>query len=177
MDVPNRKDSMTRVSTALLAVGPKTISPWSDRAYRVHTQAQLVEGGSSAYWIVTPTQPAQRVVVPDEIELPSPSPEGVVTSVVFLLAAHVGSDNTLGLLEDLHDVTLDGNPPVARIAPFWELSEMDTHVLAGQLASRVRLAVTLLDDMSIMDGEPLDMLRALGFDLDVFTLQRQGLPQ
>jgi hypothetical protein len=158
---------MSRQSTALLTVGPRTIAPWGDRAWRVSGTAQLVEG-SSAYWIVTPTQPANHPATPSEVDVLVPAPDTVVESLLLLLAVHFGDDQLAEYLVEHHNLTID-DAGVRVVAPYWELAgEVISH-LARNLSQTVRLGVTLLDDISLMDDEVIDTLRGLGFDVDVFA--------
>lgn len=157
---------MTRVSTALLAIGPKSIAPWGDRAWRVSATAQLVEG-SSPYWIVHPTQPAQHPVVPNEIGVSSPHSESVVDSVLFLLATHFGEDDVEANLLESHNIEL-GDDGLREVAEFYELSDYNRGFLAKRLSERVRLGLTQLDDLSLVGDEVVEQLRRLGFDLEVF---------
>lgn len=157
---------MSRQSTALLTVGPRSIAPWGDRAWRVSGTAQLVEG-STPYWIVTPTLPASHSATPAEVEVVVPHPEAVVASVLMFLAAHFGDEDVEAYLVETHNVTLrDG---VREIAPYYELADETVRFLADHLSRTLRLAVTLLDDFSLVDDEVIAELRALGFDVDVFV--------
>lgn len=157
---------MSRQSTALLTVGPRSIAPWGDRAWRVSGTAQLVEG-STPYWIVTPTLPAIHSATPAEVEVVVPHPEAVVASVLMFLAAHFGDEDVEAYLVETHNVTLRDD--VREIAPYYELADETMRFLADHLSRTLRLAVTLLDDFSLVDDEVVAELRALGFDVDVFV--------
>lgn len=157
---------MTRVSTALLMIGPKSIAPWGDRAWRVSGTAQLVEG-STPYWIVTPTQPAQHPVFPNEIEVSSPHTDSVVESILFLLASHFGQDGVEENLVETHNIEVNilGHRELAR---FYELSDHSKGFLAKRLSQQVRLGLTQLDDLSLVNDEVIQRLRQLDFDVEVF---------
>jgi len=77
---PNERFDLSRVSTALLTIGPRFINAWADKGWKISLSSQLVEG-SAPYWIVTPTQPAQHLVTPSEIEVSAPNTESVVESI------------------------------------------------------------------------------------------------
>jgi hypothetical protein len=158
---------MSRQSTALLTVGPRSISPWGDRAWRVSGSAQLVQG-SGAYWLVTPTSPAEHIVSPDVVQVEVPYADAVVDSLLLLLGTWFGGDAVeayLGEVECVHLV--DG---VRQIAPYWELADETVRFLAAHLSSSVRLGVTILDEFSLVDEAVIAALRGLGFDVDVFVL-------
>jgi len=157
---------MTRFSTALLTIGPKSIAPWGDRAWRVAATAQLVEG-SSPYWIITPTQPAQHPVAPSEIGVPSPHSDSLVDSVLFLLATHFGEHDVEENLLESHNIEL-GDDGLREVAEFYELSDYNRGFLAKRLSERIRLGLTQLDDLSLIGDEVVEQLRRLGFDLEVF---------
>lgn len=161
---------MTRQTTALLTIGPRTVSPWGDtNIWRVAGTAQLVEGGAAPYWIVTPTSPAEHSVTPSEMSVEMPTADAVVESVAMLLAAHFGADGLASYLEEHHNLTVgaDGRRDVA---PYWDVS--DARVLdhlARELSPRLRLGFTLLDDLCLVDEEVVTRLRSYGFTVDVFT--------
>ena len=162
---------MSRCSTALLTVGPRSLGPWGDRNWRVSGTCQLVEG-STPYWIVTPTQPAEHQVTPSEFEVVVPYPSAVVESVLLLLGANFGDDAVEGYLIDTHNITVSaGRREVAR---YPELSDEGVRLLSEHLAPSLRLAFTLLDDLCLIDDEVISMLRELGFDVDVFLLDRSS---
>jgi hypothetical protein len=126
----------------------------------------LVEG-STPYWIVTPTLPASHSATPAEVEVVVPHSEAVVASVLMFLAAHFGDEDVEAYLVETHNVTLrDG---VREIAPYYELADETVRFLADHLSRTLRLAVTLLDDFSLVDDDVVAELRALGFDVDVFV--------
>ena len=156
---------MSRQSTALLTIGPRSIAPWGDRVWRVSGTAQLVEG-STPYWIVTPTAPASHPASPAEVEVVVPHPEAVVDSVLMFLGAHFGDEHVEAYLVETHNLTVrDG---VREIAPCYELAEATVQFLADHLSKTIRLGVTRLDDVSLLDGRALASLRELGFDLEVY---------
>lgn len=159
---------MTRVSTALLAAGPRYVGSWGDRAWRVSCYSQLVEGSDPAYWIVTPTQPALHNVSPETVAVDVPYSEAVVDSVIMLLATQLGTENVEGLLLDSHLISLvDG---VRTIAPYWApLADDVRSNLASILSSAVRVGITRLDE-SLVDEKVISELRRLGFDVDEFAL-------
>lgn len=161
-----RKDHMTRVSTALLIIGPKSIPPWADRSWQVAASAQLVEG-SIPYWIVTPTQPAQHPVTPNEIEVTAPHADSVVESILLLLATHFGDEDVAVNLAESHNIEL-GNDNVRRVAEFYELSDHSRTFIASRLSESVRLGLTQLDDFSLVNDEVVQELRGLGFDVEVY---------
>jgi hypothetical protein len=164
---------MTRVSTALLAIGPKSIAPWGDRAWRVAGTAQLVSA-SVPYWIVTPTQPAQHPVLPDEIEVSSPHSDSVVESILFLLASHFGDEGVEQSLVETHNIQVNdlGHRELAR---FYELSQHTQAFLATRMSQQVRLGLIHLDDLSLVSDEVIESLRNLGFDVEVFDPQGSAM--
>lgn len=160
---------MSRVSTALLAIGPKSIAPWGDRAWRVSATAQLVEG-TTPYWIVTATQPAQHPVVPAAIEVSSPHSESVVESILFLLASHFGEEPVEENLLETHNIQVS-NRRHRELARFYELSDHTKDFVAKRMSQQVRLGFTQLDDLSLVNDEVIQTLRAFGFDVEVFSPQ------
>jgi hypothetical protein len=163
------KEDMSRQTTAYLTVSPKTIAPWGDRTWRISLASQLVEGGSAAYWITTPTQPAENLVSPDEIVIEQPSKEFLLDSILLMLAAHVGDDQIEGYLIDTQNLTLQDG--VRKLAPFWDISAPEVRAfLARKLSEKVRLGITLLENLSLVNDEVINDLRAYGFDVDVFEL-------
>jgi hypothetical protein len=149
-------------------VGPRSISPWGDRAWRVAFTAQLVVGGSSAYWIVTATEPASHPSRPNEISIAAPTAENVLDSVILLLAAHAGGDDVERCLVESHNIEVSDQVRV--IAPFWDLAPEVTAFLSSRLTPAIRLGVTFLDQPELFTPEVVDGLRSLGFDVDVFGL-------
>ena len=169
MDVHFREDEMTRPTTALLSAGPRTAGAWGDRAWRVALTAQLVSGGSADYWIVTPTVPALHSVEPAELPIEQPGAEFVVDSILLMLAAHLGDSAVEGYLLDSGNISLEGETRV--IAPYWDVSAPSTAgYLAGRMSELVRIGITVLDELSPASDEVVDVLRQLGFDVDVFGL-------
>jgi hypothetical protein len=165
---------MTRQTTALITAGPRTISAWGDRAWRVSVTAQLVEGSDPAYWIVTPTQPALHAVSPEVIEVDMPYSESVVESVIMLLATHLGNEQVERLLLESHLVSLDGG--VRRIAPYWSPLADDVIVnLSRRLSQSVRIGITIMDELSLVTDETVSVLRDNGFDVDVFSLSSSAI--
>lgn len=158
---------MSRQTTALLFIAPRSISPWGDRVWRVAATAQLVEG-SSAYWIVTPTLPVQHSVTPAEVSVPAPFTEAVVESVLFLLAAYFGDDEVKNYLVETHNVSLKGG--TRELAPFYELADTTRDYLARKMATVVRLGFTRLDDLSLVNDEVITALLRYGFDVEVYDL-------
>lgn len=158
---------MSRRSTALLTIGPSTLSPWGDRAWRVAATAQLVEG-SSAYWIVTSTVPAQHYVSPGGVEVPVPHAEAVIDSVLFLLASHFGDDDVENYLVETHNLSLRGG--VRELAPFYELADTTKDYLVSKMAGVVRLGFTRLDELSLVNDEVITALLRYGFDVEVYAL-------
>lgn len=159
---------MTRSTTALLIAGPRSVGPWDDRVWRIALHASLVEGGSAAYWLVTPTLPELHQVVPSEVVLEYPDVMGVVDAVLMMVASHLGGAQVEGLLCDTHNIATDGD--VRRIARYWELFADTRSGLVDLLSPYVRLGITVLDDLSLIDSEVVSVLRHLGFDVDVFAL-------
>ena len=159
---------MSKQTTALLTVGPKSIAPWGDRAWRIALTAQLVSANSGDYWIVTPTEPANHVVVPSEVLVEAPQQESLIESIIMLLAAHLGDEDVEACLSETHNMEVtDG---VRTIAPYWDLSDKRTFgYLTGRLSQMVRLGITVLDEMSLVTPEVIADLRLLGFDVDVFV--------
>lgn len=158
---------MTRQSTALMTVGPKTIAPWGDRLWRVSATAQLVEG-STPYWIVTPTHPAQHQVISPAVQVDVPYAEAVVESIVLLLAVHFGEEDVVQCLVETHNISVRDD--VREIAPHFDISDPATfELLVRRLSGTLRLGFTILDEMSLVDETVVGALRGAGFDVDVFT--------
>lgn len=166
-DVPEGRDKMSRQSTALLTVGPRSIAPWGDRAWRVSGTAQLVEG-SVPYWIVTPTEPANHPAKPSEVGVEVPFTEAVVESILLLLALHFGDDNVADLLVEHENLSIDAEG-IRTLAPYPELADAVAQRVASSLSSSLRLGLTLLDDLCLIDDDVVASLRDLGFDVDVFA--------
>lgn len=158
---------MTRLTTATLMVGPRTLSPWGDRAWRVTLTAQHVSGGETDYWIVTPTQPAQHPVRPDELLIEQPDTENAIDSILMLMSAHVGDEHVEGYLLDTANIELEDGVRV--VAPFWDVSAPETRkFLSSKLSASVRLGLTVMCEQSVVTDELVEGLRQLGFDVDVF---------
>lgn len=159
---------MSKQTTALLTVGPKSIAPWGDRAWRIALTAQLVSANSGDYWIVTPTEPANHAVLPSEVSVEMPHRDSLIESILMLLAAHLGDEDVEACLIDTHNIEVtDG---VRTIAPYWDISDQRTYqYLTGRLSQLVRLGVTVLDDMSLFSPDVIADLRLSGFDVDVFV--------
>ena len=152
-------------------VTPRTVGSWADRAYRVSHTAQLIEGGSAAYWLVTPTEPAEHRVRPDVIRIENPEPSDVVNSLIMLAAAHVGNGQVEGLLLDTHNIEIvDG---VRNVAEFWDVERRTEATLAAALAPQIRMSFTLLDEMNLLTEEVTERLIAYGFDVEVFSRNRE----
>ena len=159
---------MSKQTTALLTVGPKSIAPWGDRAWRIALTAQLVSANSGDYWIVTPTEPANHAVLPSEISVEVPQHESLIESVIMLLAAHLGDEDVEACLLETHNI--DTSDSVRAIPAYWDISDERTfEYLTGRLSQMVRLGITVLDDMSLVTPEVVGDLRLLGFDVDVFV--------
>lgn len=159
---------MSKQTTALLTVGPKSIAPWGDRAWRIALTAQLVAANSGDYWIVTPTEPSAHAVRTSEVMVAVPQQESLIESVVMILAAHLGDEVVEACLRDTHNIeVVDG---VRELAPYWDISEPRTFdYLTGRLGELVRVGITILDDMSLVSPPVIGDLRLLGFAVDVFV--------
>lgn len=158
---------MTRQTTALMMVGPRSVTSWEDRLWRLSLCAQAVEGGE-AYWLVSVTEPANYEVRPNTVGIASPDTNSVMMSIFMLLAAHVGGREVENLLVETYNLTLVEN--VREIAPFYDLSETTTQALVQHLTTQVRLGFTLMDEISLVDDCLIAALREVGFDVDVFSL-------
>jgi hypothetical protein len=159
---------MSKQTTALLTVGPKSIAPWGDRAWRIALTAQLVSANSGDYWIVTPTEPANHVVVPAEVLVEMPHRDSLIESILMLLAAHLGDEDVEACLIDTHNIEVTEG--VRTVAPYWDVSDKRTfEYLTVRLSQLVRLGVTVLDEMSLVSPDVIADLRLLGFDVDVFV--------
>ena len=162
---------MTRVTTALITAGPRTIGPWGDRAWRVALSIQLVEGGSAAYFLATPTAEPINKVSPAEVEIAAPFDECTLDALILTLAAHLGGSRIEALLEETHNISVQDD--LRRIAPFWDLSHETMQCIASELAENVRLGIMLLDEISLVQPSLLLSLRDLGFDVDLYSLDIQ----
>lgn len=165
------KGTMSRTSTVLLTLGPRTVGAWADRAYRISHTAQLVEGGSGAYWLVTSTAPVENPVTPDVIRIEKPDTSGVINATIMLAAAFAGQSQVEGLLLDTHNIEIvDG---VRQIAEFWEVEPNTEANLAKVLAPNIRMSFTILDEMNLVTEEVTEQLISYGFDVEVFSLNRE----
>ena len=151
-------------------MGPKSIAPWGDRVWRISSTAQLVEG-SSAYWIVTPTQPALHPVSTSVIDVATPHVEAVIDSIIMLLGAHFGEEEVEHLLLESHNITT--TETVRDVAPFYELTDDTRRIIGFKLADFLRLGITRLDDFSLLTDEVIMSLRGIGFDIDVYSLSSE----
>ena len=158
---------MTRVSTALLTVSPRVVGTFADEAWRISGYAQIVEG-SIPYWIITPTQPAQHRVNPDEIEVAAPQNACIVESILFLLASHFGDDVVENYLVETHNISL-GQDGTRELARFYEIVDDAKDFLARHLCDVIRLGITRLDETSLVNEAVIGALRDLGFDVAIFT--------
>lgn len=163
---------MSRQTEALLTVSSRTSGPWGDRVWRCALTAQLVVGGSAAYWLVTPTQPANHSVSPAEIIIEVPDDDGMVDAIVMLLSVHLGGEDVEGNLLETHNVSVEDG--VRMIAPYWELAPEVGIYLAETMAADVRLGVVMLEQPVMVTEGVLSQLRGMGFDLDVFVLSESG---
>lgn len=169
------EDVMTQQTTALLALSPRTSGPWQDSVYRISHSIQLVEGGSSAYWLTTSTQPPAHNVSSDVLRIECPESDYLTSTVILLAALHAGDENAEGYLLETHNidlVDLDG-VPTRRLAEFWELEPRVEESIARLLAPQVRMAVTVLDEMNIFSPDVVQALRDYGFQIEVFTRDAQ----
>jgi hypothetical protein len=157
---------MTRVSTALLTIGPRLVGSYGERAWRISGSAQIVEG-STPYWITTPTQPSQYQVSPSEIEVAAPQDDCVIESILFLLASHFGGEAVENYLLETHNISL-GENGTRQLARFYELVDETKYFLARNLCETLRLGVIRLDDSSLVNDGVIGALRDLGFDVEVF---------
>jgi hypothetical protein len=160
---------MTRQSTALLTVGPRSVAPWGDtHIWRVSGTAQLVEG-SIPYWIVTPTQPPVHRAMPAEVGVEVPYTEAVVESILLLLALHFGDDDLADYLVEHHNLTIDEDG-VRLLAPYPELADDVTQFVASRLSASLRLGFTYLDDLCLVSEDVISVLRDdLNFSVSVFA--------
>jgi hypothetical protein len=150
-----------------LTIGPRFINTWADKGWKISLSSQLVEG-SVPYWIVTPTQPAQHLVTPSEIEVSAPNTESVVESILFMLAAHFGDDEVENFLLESHNISLGPNS-ARELARFYELVDEGRDFLARCLSEKLRIGVVQLDDLSLVNEAVISRLRAMGFDVDTFS--------
>lgn len=158
---------MTRVSTALLTFGPRALAPWGDRTWRVSATAQLIEG-SSPYWIVTPTLPAQHAVSRAEVEVAVPNDDCVLDSILLILASHFGDDRVEGFLVESHNLSV-GRNKVREVAKFYELVDESRTFLARIMSQTMRIGVVQLDAMTLVNEGVIVRLRELGFDVETFS--------
>lgn len=158
---------MTRVSTALLIISPRSVGSFADRAWRLAGSAQLVEG-SSPYWIATPTQPSQHQVIPSEIEVAAPQDDCVIESILFLLASHFGGDAVENHLLETHNISL-GQNGARELARFYELVDETKDFLARNLCETLRIGFLKLDESSLVNDGVIRALRDFGFDVEVFA--------
>lgn len=164
---------MTRLTTALLVAGPRSVGPWDDRIWRIALHASLVEGGSAAYWSVTPSLPALHDAKPGEVVIEYPDTECIVDTTLMMLATYLGGEQVEALLVDTHNITLDDE--TRKIANCWELLPDTRTQLAKVLASSLRLGVTELDELTLLNTQAVEGLREFGFDVDVFALRPREL--
>lgn len=98
-----------------------------------------------------------------------PGAQFVVDSILMMLSAHLGDAAVEGYLLDSGNISLDGDTRL--IAPYWDVSAPSTTgYLAGRMSELVRIGITILEEFSPVDGEVVDSLRRLGFDVDVYGL-------
>jgi hypothetical protein len=164
---------MSRSTSALLTAGGRLSGPWADRLWRIALSAQYVSGGSADYWLVTPTLPVEHLVQPGEIEIQVADTEGVLDSVLMMLAAHLGGQHEEELLLETHNISLDAG--TRAVAPFWELDGRSRAQLASELSNVIRLGITLLEPGTLANASLVQALRSAGFDVDVFELSSSGL--
>lgn len=157
---------MTKTTTALIALGPATISPWGDEAWRIGLTVQLVEGGSPAYWLSNPTLEPLHSVHPLHVDIEVPDEECTFNALLLSIAVQVGGEKIEHLLLETHNIALSGR--VREIAPYWDLSDDLVHALGLEIAGKVRIAVTLLDEQTLMTKAVIAKLRSLGISVSVF---------
>lgn len=163
---------MTKVTTALITAGPRTIGPWGDRAWRVALMIQLVEGGSVPYFLPSPTVGALHQVSPLEVEIEAPDDEIVLGSLMMTLALQLGGTTCEEILLETHNISIEQEVRV--VAPFWDLSSSTLQSLSNVLASNIRLGVTVLDPQSLATSALISNLRDLGFDVDLYIQDTQS---
>jgi len=158
---------MTRLTTATLIAGPRTRNAWAGETWAIPIYAQLVEGGSSAYWLSTSVEPAEHPTTPEAVLIEAPDTLGTLDALLMVLAANLGDENLEGLLLDTHNIVLiDGR---RKIAPFWEFSDDTRDQLAHRLSKQIRLGFTLLDEMCLVNDDLVSALNHYGFRVQVFT--------
>jgi hypothetical protein len=162
---------MTKQSTALLTVGPRSIPPWNDRLWRIIGTANLVEG-SIPYWIVGQTEQRQYGVSTSYVEVVSPHPEAVVDSILMILGVYFGGNEVGVRLMESHNMTEKNG--VRESAPFYELADETRRVVASLLSESLRLGLTRLDEFSLVDYQVFHLLREMGFDLDTYSLESRS---
>lgn len=162
---------MTRTTTALITAGPRTIGPWGDRAWRIALTIQLVEGGSAAYFLSTPTNEPIQQVSPAEVVIEAPHDECTLSSLIMTLAAQLGTEHAQALLEESHNLTMEND--IRHIAPYWDLSDELQRQLAQELAEIIRIGVVVLDSTSLVNPILISKLRDHGFDVDLYSLDSQ----
>jgi len=62
---------------------------------------------------------------------------------------------------------------VRQIAEFWEVESNTEANLAKALAPMIRMSFTILDEMNLVTEEVTERLIAYGFDVEVFSLNRE----
>ena len=158
---------MTRSTTATISVSPKHVGIWADQdLWRIAGLGQIVEG-NTPYWIVTPTQPAQYAVADKAVSIETPDPEIVLDSILIWLSVWFGGEVEEARLLESHNIAIDGGQRL--LAPNWELADSTKANLAKGMAQKVRLAVTILDDTSLVNEQVVEGLRNFGFDVAVFA--------
>ena len=125
--------------------------------------------GSAPYWLVTPTSPAEHPVEQDSVTVEQPDTDFVLDSALMVLGAWFGGDRVADYLVETHNLEVRSNS--RSIAPFWDFSTSTRTFIAAELSQYIRLGVTVLDELSLVNGEVIDGLRTLGFDVTVFVDQ------
>jgi hypothetical protein len=163
--VDAKQGSSMRHSTALVIVSPP-VGPWGDRLWRIALSLQLVEGGSQAYWLLTPATPPEHDLTNTTVGLEIPDDDGVIDSLLLAIAAQLGNEPEIHILEETHNIQVDAE--ARTIAPYWEIAPETRQHLAEVLAPTFRLGIVTLEPNSLITPHVIEELSLLGFDVDVF---------
>jgi hypothetical protein len=157
---------MTAQTTAIVLASPRFVGPWGDEAWRVSLTLQLVEGGSRAYWLSSPLEPAEHPARPDGVVIEVPTEDGVLDAMLASIAIHLGGSAVQRRLLESHNLeVVDG---VRVLAPYWDFSELDWDVIDADLARDLRLGIVVLDGLTLMTEGVVKGARTHGFEVELF---------
>lgn len=155
---------MTKVTTATILAGPKSVGSFGDEdSWRIGLTCQVVDGGSNGPFLLCNMPGRREQVIPWR----GLTTESGVSAVLFALCIYYGDEGMLGLLEDTHNVIAEGGE--LRIAPFYEFSPEVATILFSRISEIVKIALIPLADDSSLTQEIVEYLALSGIKITSFN--------